>query len=58
MQIKNNVFIVTDGLPTQGATPPVIKKTIDGDGRLTEANFLDPRACDGIAGDGGHAQQL
>ena len=30
----DNVFIITDGLPTQGATPPVIKKTIDGDGRL------------------------
>lgn len=30
----DNVFIVTDGLPTQGATPPLVKKTIDGDGRL------------------------
>jgi hypothetical protein len=30
----DNVFIITDGLPTQGATPPAIKKTIDGDGRL------------------------
>jgi regulator of replication initiation timing len=30
----DNVFIVTDGLPTQGATPPAVKKTIDGDGRL------------------------
>jgi hypothetical protein len=30
----DNVFIVTDGLPTQGATPPAIRKTIDGDGRL------------------------
>jgi hypothetical protein len=30
----DNVFIVTDGLPTQGATPPAVRKTIDGDGRL------------------------
>jgi len=30
----DNVFIVTDGLPTQGATSPAVKKTIDGDGRL------------------------
>jgi hypothetical protein len=30
----DNVFIITDGLPTQGAAPPVVKKTIDGDGRL------------------------
>ena len=30
----DNVFIITDGLPTQGATPPAIRKTIDGDGRL------------------------
>lgn len=26
----DNVIMVTDGLPTQGATPPVIRKTIDG----------------------------
>jgi Mg-chelatase subunit ChlD len=30
----DNVFIITDGLPTQGASPPAVKKTIDGDGRL------------------------
>ncbi|MGI9246814.1 MAG: VWA domain-containing protein [Steroidobacteraceae bacterium] len=30
----DNVFIVTDGLPTQGATPPLVKKTVDGDDRL------------------------
>ena len=30
----DRVILVTDGLPTQGATPPVIRKTIDGDGRL------------------------
>jgi hypothetical protein len=30
----DNVFIITDGLPTQGASPPAIRKTIDGDGRL------------------------
>jgi hypothetical protein len=30
----DNVFIITDGLPTQGASPPLVKKTIDGDGRL------------------------
>ena len=28
------VFIITDGLPTQGAEPPAIRRTIDGDGRL------------------------
>jgi hypothetical protein len=30
----DNVFIITDGLPTQGTSPPLVKKTIDGDGRL------------------------
>jgi von Willebrand factor type A domain len=30
----DNVFIITDGLPTQGATPPTVRRTIDGDGRL------------------------
>jgi hypothetical protein len=30
----DNVYINTDGLPTQGATPPTLRKTIDGDGRL------------------------
>jgi hypothetical protein len=30
----DNVFIITDGLPTQGAAPPALRKTIDGDGRL------------------------
>jgi von Willebrand factor type A domain len=30
----DNVILVTDGLPTQGATPPAFRKTIDGDGRL------------------------
>jgi hypothetical protein len=30
----DNVFIITDGLPTQGASPPAVRKTIDGDGRL------------------------
>jgi hypothetical protein len=30
----DNVFLVTDGLPTQGATPPALRRTIDGDGRL------------------------
>ena len=30
----DNVFIITDGLPTQGAAPPLVRKTIDGDGRL------------------------
>ena len=28
------MFIITDGLPTQGASPPTLRKTIDGDGRL------------------------
>ncbi|HET7203191.1 MAG TPA: hypothetical protein VFI92_07450 [Steroidobacteraceae bacterium] len=30
----DNVFIITDGLPTQGASAPLVRKTIDGDGRL------------------------
>jgi Mg-chelatase subunit ChlD len=30
----DNLIIVTDGLPTQGATPPSVRKTIDGEGRL------------------------
>jgi len=30
----DNVFIITDGLPTQGAVPPTLRRTIDGDGRL------------------------
>lgn len=30
----DRVILVTDGLPTQGATPPLIRKTIDGDGRM------------------------
>lgn len=30
----DNIFIITDGLPTQGASPPLIKKTVDGDDRL------------------------
>ncbi len=30
----DNVFIITDGLPTQGAAPPALRRTIDGDGRL------------------------
>jgi hypothetical protein len=30
----DNVIIITDGLPTQGASPPLIRKTIDGDARL------------------------
>jgi Mg-chelatase subunit ChlD len=34
MPQPDNIFIITDGLPTQGASPPLVKKTIDGDGRL------------------------
>jgi hypothetical protein len=30
----DNVIMVTDGLPTQGAGAPLIRKTIDGDGRV------------------------
>ena len=30
----DSVIIVTDGLPTQGATPPTVRKTVDGDQRL------------------------
>ncbi len=30
----DNVILVTDGLPTQGASPPLLKKTVDGEDRL------------------------
>jgi len=30
----DNIILVTDGLPTQGATPPTARRTIDGEGRL------------------------
>jgi hypothetical protein len=30
----DNIILVTDGLPTQGASPPLVRKTIDGDDRL------------------------
>jgi hypothetical protein len=30
----DNVIMITDGLPTQGTTAPMIRKTIDGDDRL------------------------
>jgi hypothetical protein len=30
----DNIILVTDGLPTQGASPPAVRKTIDGEGRL------------------------
>jgi hypothetical protein len=30
----DNVILVTDGLPTQGASPPLTRRTIDGEGRL------------------------
>lgn len=30
----DNVILLTDGLPTQGASPPAVRKTIDGDARL------------------------
>jgi hypothetical protein len=30
----DNIIIITDGLPTQGATPPASRRTIDGEGRL------------------------
>jgi hypothetical protein len=30
----DSIIVVTDGLPTQGASPPSVRKTIDGDGRL------------------------
>ena len=30
----DNVIMVTDGLPTQGPTPPLMRKTIEGDDRL------------------------
>ena len=30
----DNVILVTDGLPTQGSTAPLLKKTVDGEDRL------------------------
>ena len=30
----DRVILMTDGLPTQGVSPPTLRKTIDGDGRL------------------------
>ncbi|RPI15886.1 MAG: VWA domain-containing protein [Lysobacterales bacterium] len=30
----DNILLVTDGLPTQGASPPAVRKTIDGEARL------------------------
>ncbi len=30
----DNVILITDGLPTQGASAPLIRKTVDGDARL------------------------
>ena len=29
----DRVILITDGLPTQGSSPPLMRKTIDGDGR-------------------------
>ncbi|HEY8539628.1 MAG TPA: VWA domain-containing protein [Steroidobacteraceae bacterium] len=30
----DNVILITDGLPTQGASPPMFKKVVDGDDRV------------------------
>jgi von Willebrand factor type A domain len=30
----DSVILITDGLPTQGANPPLLRKTVDGDKRL------------------------
>jgi hypothetical protein len=30
----DNVIMITDGLPTQGATAPLLRKSVDGEGRL------------------------
>jgi hypothetical protein len=30
----DNIILVTDGLPTQGASPPLVRKTVDGNDRL------------------------
>jgi hypothetical protein len=34
MPAPDRVILITDSLPTQGPTPPVMRKTIDGDGRM------------------------
>jgi hypothetical protein len=30
----DNIILITDGLPTQGTSPPAVRRTIDGEGRL------------------------
>jgi hypothetical protein len=30
----DSIVLVTDGLPTQGASPPALRKTVDGEQRL------------------------
>jgi len=30
----DNIILVTDGLPTQGESPPAVRRTVDGEGRL------------------------
>jgi len=43
----DNIILVTDGLPTQGAKPPAVRKTVDGDARLKlfeKAIALVPRS--------------
>ena len=42
----DNVIMITDGLPTQGASAPLIRKTVDGNDRLKlfdRAFARDPR---------------
>ena len=46
----DNIILVTDGLPTQGATPPAMRKTIDGEGRLKLFEQRDRQAAAGRAG--------
>jgi hypothetical protein len=42
----DNIILITDGLPTQGTSPPAVRRTIDGEGRLK----LFERALDRLPG--------
>jgi hypothetical protein len=44
----DNILLVTDGLPTQGAQPPAMRKVIDGDGRMRHFEHALGRLPKGI----------
>ena len=45
----DSVILITDGLPTQGANPPLLRKTIDGDRRLELFQDAIKRVPKGVA---------